>query len=120
MSGLRKPEKARTPRNMTRSVEDFPAMIANDKSRDISRVWVMTDAWNLIAYEELKNVFEMFDDPEKNRVRRSYDEYKRAMDRVMSEVIRGRENDEELAIPSKIGVEPSNPPNYWVDFHAAP
>ncbi len=98
----------------------FPAMVANDNSRDISRVWVMTDAWNVMAYEELTHLLELFDDPEKGRVRQSYEEYKGAMESVLAEVIRNSESDDELAIPSILGVAPTNPPNYWVDFHAAP
>lgn len=87
----------------------FPPMKSSDWPGEFQS-WTFTDAFNLLGYEWLANVFAHFGDPRAAEVQAGYDDYMACMKAILNALADKSIVGDEMRLTFDLGVEMTDPP----------
>ena len=77
----------------------------------VGQSWCFTDCVNLLGYKALYDAFSLFDDPMTPEIYDAYNDYMACMKKILDDVVKNNLKEDELLIPSFVGVAQTDPPS---------
>lgn len=87
----------------------FPAMRGTDWPGEFQS-WCMTDGHSLLAYRDLAQAFEQYDDPCAGEIRAAYQDYLAVMKGIYAQEAAKYTDPDELLLPNRLGIPQTDPP----------